>query len=309
MRTLTIKVFPGAMNLALWAAADRGFLERRGLAVDIRYTGGSVEQLTEFIVGEHDLLLTSIDNTIAYKEGQGEVPVSGGDTDLVAVMGCDDAYLRFVVQPDIGSFADLRGKVLTVDAMTTGFAFVLRRMLAVNGIGEDEVTWTAAGGVLQRFQALMAGEHAGTLLVTPFEFLGESKGLRVLARTSDVLDHYQGIVAAARRGWAEANGDDLTGFIAAYIEAVDWLYRPDNRGAAADILQAHLPQMPRAVAERSAAAYLADEGGIVRDGGFDMAGIAAILELRAAYGPAPADLHGPETYIDTQWLERARKLM
>lgn len=309
MRTLTIKVFPGAMNIALWAAADRGFLEKRGLAVDIRYTGGSVEQLTEFIAGEHDLLLTSVDNTIAYKEGQGEVPVSGGDTDLVGFMGCDDAYLRFVVQPDIKSFADLRGRQLSVDAMTTGFAFVLRRMLAQNGIGEDEVEWVVAGGVMQRWQSLMAGEHAGTLLVTPFEFMSEGKGLHVLARTSDVLDHYQGIVGAARRSWAEANGDDLANFIAGYIEAVNWLYDAENRSVAADILQAHLPQMPRAVAERSAAAYLADQGGIVRDGGFDMPGLAAILELRAAYGPAPDDLHAPETYIDTQWLDRARKLI
>jgi ABC-type nitrate/sulfonate/bicarbonate transport system substrate-binding protein len=309
MRTLTIKVFPGAMNLALWAAADRGFLEKRGLAVDIRYTAGSVEQLTEMIAGEHDLLLTSIDNTIAYKEGQGEVPVSGGDTDLVAVMGCDDAYLRFVVQPDIKSFDDLRGRQLSVDAMTTGFAFVLRRMLAANGIAEDEVEWVAAGGVMQRWQAMMAGTHGGTLLVTPFEFMSEGKGLHVLSKTSDVLDHYQGIVAAARRSWAAANGDDLAGFIAAYIEATNWLYAPANRSAAADILQAHLPQIPRAVAERSATAYLAEEGGIVRDGGFDMAGIDAILELRAEYGPAPADLHGAATYIDTQWLERARKLV
>jgi ABC-type nitrate/sulfonate/bicarbonate transport system substrate-binding protein len=306
MRTLTIKVFPGAMNLALWTAADRGFLEARGLAVDIRYTGGSVEQLTEFIAGAHDLLLTSIDNTIAYKEGQGEVPVSGGDTDLVAVMGCDDAYLRFVVQPDIKSFADLRGRQLSVDAMTTGFAFVLRRMLAANGLREDEVEWVAAGGVLQRFQALMAGTHTGTLLVTPFEFLGESKGLHVLARTADVLDHYQGVVCAARRRWAEANGEDLANFIAGYVEAVNWLHRPENRGAAADILCAHLPQMPRAIAERSAAVYLADEGGIVRDGGFDMKGIEAILELRAEYGPAPEHLHAPESYIDTRWLAMAQ---
>ena len=123
-----------------------------------------------------------------------------GDTDLVAFMGCDDAYLRFVVQPEIRSFADLRGKVLTVDAMTTGFAFVLRRMLAANGIGEDEVTWTTAGGVMQRWQALMEGKHTGTLLVTPFEFMGEAKGLHVLSKTSDVLDHYQGIVGAARLG-------------------------------------------------------------------------------------------------------------
>lgn len=305
MRTLTIKVFPGAMNLALWAAADRGFLEKHGLAVDIRYTGGSVEQLTELIAGEHDLVLTSIDNTVAYKEGQGEVATEG-DSDLVAFMGCDDAYLRFVVQPDIKSFADLRGKTLSVDAMTTGFAFVLRRMLATNGIGEDEVEWAAAGGVMQRWQALMEGVHAGTLLVTPFEFMSEAKGLHVLAKTSDVLDHYQGVVGATRRSWAEANGDDLTKFIAGYVAAVNWLYQPNNRAAAADILQQHLPQMPRPIAERSVAAYLADDGGIVRDGSFDMAGIQSILDLRAEYGPAPDALHAPEIYIDTQWLERAR---
>ncbi|CAN0489693.1 unnamed protein product [Discosporangium mesarthrocarpum] len=179
-------------------------------------------------------------------------------------------------------------------------------MLADNGIGEDEVKWDAAGGVLQRFQAMMAGEHAGTLLVTPFEFMGEARNLRVLAKTSDVLDHYQGVVCAARRSWAEANGEDLANFIAGYIEAVNWLYEPENHAHAADILCEHLPQMPRRVAERSAAAYLAEEGGIVRDGGFDMAGIAAILELRAQYGPAPADLHAPESYIDTRWLEMAR---
>ena len=82
-------------------------------------------------------------------------------------MGGDDAFLRLVVQPGIGSYADLKDKVLSVDALTTGFAFVLRRMLASNGVAEADVRFERAGGALQRFDALKEGKHAGTLLVDP----------------------------------------------------------------------------------------------------------------------------------------------
>ena len=70
-------------------------------------------------------------------------------------MARDDAFLRFVVQEDIKSFADLPGKILTADALTTGFAFVLRRMLALNGVDENDIEWMSTGGVLQRWQAMM----------------------------------------------------------------------------------------------------------------------------------------------------------
>ena len=36
------------------------------------------------------------------------------------------------------------------------------------------------------------------------------------------------------------------------------------------------------------------------------AGIATVLDLRREFGPAPGDLHRPEHYIDTTYLEAAR---
>lgn len=41
--------------------------------------------------------------------------------DLFALMGGDDAFLHLVVQKDMVSYADLKGRVLSVDALSTGF--------------------------------------------------------------------------------------------------------------------------------------------------------------------------------------------
>jgi ABC-type nitrate/sulfonate/bicarbonate transport system substrate-binding protein len=306
MRTLTVNVFPGAINVPLWAGLKQGFFASRNLDLEIVFTPNSIEQLTGIAAGRFDIILTAIDNIIAYKEGQGEVPAEG-DTDLFAFMGSDDAFLRFVVQEDIKSFADLPGKILTADALTTGFAFVLRRMLALNGVDENDIEWMSTGGVLQRWQAMMEHpEQKGTLQVTPFEIMGASKGHHVLARAADVLDSYQGIVGGARVAWARENADDLAGFISGWLEAVNWLYDPANREAALDIIGENMPQMPRAVAAGACDVFFDAETGMRRDGSFDMPGIATVLDLRREFGPAPGDLHEPEHYIDTTYLEAAR---
>jgi ABC-type nitrate/sulfonate/bicarbonate transport system substrate-binding protein len=306
MHTLTIKVFPGATNLPLWVAASCGFLENRGLALDIRYTAGSVEQMTELMAGKHDLVMTLMDNVIAYADAQGEVSADG-DRELVAFIGSDDGFPRLVVQPEVGSFEQLRGRCLSVDAMTTGLALLLRRMLSVNGLNEHQVQFVPVGGVLQRWQSMMKGEHAGTLLVTPFEFMSEPRNLRVLARGSDACRPYLGNVLATRHRWANQHEDYMVAFTGAYLDALDWLFMTENRAAAVDTLLANLPDITRCVAERTCEVFLADRGGFFRDGGFDTAGIASVMALRREYGPGLRHVRNPEAYIDTRFLRQARR--
>jgi hypothetical protein len=74
---------------------------------------------------------SGFDNVVAYREDQGEAEIDR-EPDLFVCMGGDNAFLSLVVQSDINSYSDLRGKTLSVDALTTGFAFVLRKMLASN---------------------------------------------------------------------------------------------------------------------------------------------------------------------------------
>src|SRR3989442_1461422 len=210
--TLQVIVFPGGFNWPMWAAQDKGLFAREGLDVKLTPTPSSVFQLTNLIEGKFDIGMTAIDNVIAYQEGQGEAPVAG-PPDLFAFMGGDNGFLRLVVQPEIGSYAELKGKELSVDALTTGYAFLLRKMLERGGLKEGEATLVRAGGVLQRWEALKDKKHAGTLLITPFEIIAESAGFRRLGNAVDVLGRYQGLVGAARRSWAQPNPENLPGFI------------------------------------------------------------------------------------------------
>ncbi len=298
-RRLRVIVFPGGFNLPVWVARDKGFLEQEGLAVELVLTPGSVFQLTHLIAGDFDIGLTAIDNVIAYDEGQGEVPVPGRP-DLFAFMGLDNGFLRLIVRPEVRTYADLRGKQLSVDALTTGYAFVLRRMLEANGLGPGDYTLVPAGGVLQRWEALLRGEHAGTLLVTPFEILARSRGLRLLGSAIDVLHRYQGLVGAARRTWAAAHRDDLIGFIRAYRAALQWLYTPANREEATQIL-ARNANMPAELAAQAYPVLVDRAGGFFPAGALDIEGVRTVLALRSRYAAPRRILADPTRYVDLSY--------
>jgi hypothetical protein len=133
----------------------------------------------------------------------------------VCEMGSDSSFLSLVTTADIKTYADLRGKTLSVDARTTGFAFVLYDMLARKGITQRDYTVVPAGGMLQRWTALDQHQQAGTLLSTPFNILARDAGFNQIATATDVIGPYQGIVAATRRTWARDHRTQLIAFIRA----------------------------------------------------------------------------------------------
>lgn len=303
-RTINVIVFPGGFNLPLWTGIERQFFKSYGLDVVPHYTVNSVEQLTGMIAGRWEIALTGFDNIVAYQEGQGEAKIDV-TPDLFAFMGGDTAFLRLVVQPGIASYADLRGKTLSVDALTTGFAFVLRKMLALNGLSEDDVSFERAGGALQRFEALKAGKHAGTLLVTPFELIGRQSGLRVLQSASEVLPHYQGISGAARRSWAKDNPDTLAAFIRGCLDALDWLYASGNKQAACELLAAKVQGMSAQLAASTYDILLDRDAGFDRKAALDIKGIETVLKLRSEYGRPAKNLTDARKYDDPRYYQAA----
>jgi ABC-type nitrate/sulfonate/bicarbonate transport system substrate-binding protein len=304
--TLQVIVFPGGFNWPIWAAQEKGLFAREGLEVKLTPTPNSVFQLTNLIEGKFDIGHTAIDNVIAYQEGQGEAPVTG-TPDLVAFMGGDNGFLRLVVQPEVASYADLRGRELSVDALTTGYAFVLREMLERGGLKDGDYTLARAGGVLQRFEALKEKKHAGTLLITPFEILAESAGLRRLGSAVDVLGRYQGLVGATRRSWAQTHQNQLIGYIRAYRAGVAWLYDRTNRAEAQAILQKNVRGMTPELAAKTYDVLLAPAGGFAPDGALDVEGVRTVLKVRSKYGRPAKELTDPARYYDLSYYERARR--
>jgi len=301
---LAVIVFPGGFNWPLFVAEDLGLFADRGLAVTVTATPNSIFQLTSLIRGEFDIAMTAIDNVIAYQEGQGEAPLDRAP-DLFAFMGADSGFLSLVVRPEIRRFADLADRTLSVDAFTTGYAFVLYEMLRLNGLAQDDYRLDNVGGMIQRYGALTEGRHAGTIVSTPYELLAEAAGLRCLAAARDLLPRYQGNVGAARRAWAQANASALVAYIEAYGVALHWLFEPANRSAAIAILRRHVAAVTPTLAAPICDRLLHPTDGFQRRAAIDRDGVRTVLALRSRYGKPPRALDDPDRYLDLTWYARA----
>src|SRR5262245_29718312 len=303
-KPIELIVFPGGFNWPIWVAEEKGLFARNGVAVKVTPTPGSAFQLTNLIDGKFDIAITAIDNVIAYSEGQGAAPTKE-TPDLIVFMGGDNGFLRLMAVPEVKTFADLKAKQISVDALTTGYASVRRELLAEGGLKAGDYEVVTAGGVMQRFQALLEKKHAATLLISPFEVNAEAKGFTRLANADDVLGAYQGLVGATRRAWAKERKADLIGYIRAYLAALDWLYAPSNKAEAVAIPPKIRPAMTEELAERSYNVLVHPTRGFARRAEIDIPGIKTVLALRSKYAEPAKPLADPAKYYDLQYYEAA----
>ena len=304
-QSISVIVFPGGFNWPIWIAQQKGYFAQNGVEVKLTNTPNSVFQLTGLIEGRFDIAMTAIDNLVAYMEGQGEAKVDR-QPDIFAFMGGDNGFLSLVTVPDVKTYADLKGRTLSVDALTTGYAFVLLDLLERGGLKRGDFEVVKAGGVLERWDELKQKKQAGTMLITPFDIIAQAAGFHVLQRAIDVYGHYQGLVGATRRDWARDNATALQGFIRAHVQAVEWLGDPANKDEAVSILRGHLQQMSPELAAKTYAA-LAPPQGFTPKARIDMEGVSKVLALRSRYGEPRKTLSDPARYFDGRYYDAATK--
>jgi ABC-type nitrate/sulfonate/bicarbonate transport system substrate-binding protein len=303
---VTVNVFPGGFNWGLYIGIEKGFFARRGLTVEVQGTPNSVAQMTDFAEGKFDIAMTAFDNIVAYAEGQGQAPI-GPQPEFFAFMASDSGFLSLVAAPGNKTIADLKGKLLTVDAFTTGYAFVLYEMMRRSGFDKDRGDYelTGAGGMAQRWAGLREGKHQATLLSAPYNFIAQQAGFAELAIATDVIGSYQGNVGAARRSWATQNRDKVIAYIAGYREAIDYLLRPSNRAESIAILRRQLPDVPDALLESTYVLFTDPVRGFNRTGGFERQAAETVLEIRSRYATPRVEFAGAEKYCDLSYLKAA----
>jgi ABC-type nitrate/sulfonate/bicarbonate transport system substrate-binding protein len=298
---LRVNVFPGSPNLPIFTGLERGIFARHGLKVDLQNTPNSQAQRAGLADGKFEIAHAAVDNAVAMVETAG--------CDTIIVMGGDASMNEFMVRPEIGGIADIRGKILAVDAPNTAYALVAKKILKNNGLIEGrDYTVRPVGGTMQRSQAIATDpELAAGMVNLPFSITIREKGLKSLGRSRDLIGPYQATGAFVMRSWAQANGDPLERYIAAYVESVRVAMDPANRGEAAATLVKHLNLDPK-VAEQTVAQLMIPGFGLAPDARFDMEGFRTVLALRAEMegqwgGKPPA----PEKYLDLGYYERALK--
>lgn len=303
VRPVSVIVFPGGFNWPIWVAQENGYFATGGIDVMLTPTPNSVFQLTNLIDGKFDIAMTAIDNVVAYMEGQGEAKTET-EPDLIAFMGGDNGFLSLVATPDVKSVADLKGRTVSVDALTTGYAFVLFDLLKRASLTPADYRIEKAGGVLARWEALKEKKHDATMLITPFDIFARMAGLNVLQYAIDVYGHYQGLVGAARREWAAGNPGLVEAYIRGYIAGVDFLRAPANKQAAVGILRNNLPQIPEQVAVQCHAAMTGPTG-FTPNAALDLDGVCRVLALRSEHGEPKKTMTDPTKYYQADYYRAA----
>ena len=301
---LAVIVFPGGFNWPLWVGMEKGFFAQNGVELTVTPTPNSVFQMQNLAAGKFDIAFSTVDNVVAYDEGHGEAPLAEAP-DFFAFMGGQYGAVRLVAQPDITSIADLKGKSLAVDAATTGYAFVLRKILQKAGLGENDYQLERLGGTAQRAQALMEGKTAATILTTPLEIVPEARGYKRLANAVDAIGPYQAVLGVARRSWAATHEAALVGFIRGYAASLEWLADPAHRAEAVSIYRKNIPQASEEAANKAWDALLAGPEGFQKKGKLDRAGIETVLKLRSEFGRPQKELRDPDKYVDESFYRKA----
>ena len=105
-----------------------GSYTKYGLQIQIprSASGGSDEVRKWLASGELDLADYGVDNAIAMVENAG--------VDVILVAATDYTPTEVVAQPEIKSLADLRGKIVLVDAPNTQNALALKKILSTAGL-------------------------------------------------------------------------------------------------------------------------------------------------------------------------------
>jgi ABC-type nitrate/sulfonate/bicarbonate transport system substrate-binding protein len=289
---LIVIVFPGVQNLPIFAAQAKGFYAKRGLNVDLKFTPNSDELRNGLAEGRYQIAHSAVDNAFALKDR--------ANVDIAVVIGGDNSLNHLLVQPEIKSLADIKGKTVVVDAINTAYAFQLYEMLRQKGLNKGDYEIKMAGGTNARLEAMTKDKAVvAAMMNPPFSIRAVKAGLKDMGTAAAALGAYQGTSAFVLRAWGKANEDTLVKYLQAYIEGWRWCFDPKNKAEAVTLLVERL-KLPEDIAALS---YDSTKNDFNREGAIDMDGVKNVLKLRAQFeGGTPA---APEKYLDLSYYKKA----
>jgi ABC-type nitrate/sulfonate/bicarbonate transport system substrate-binding protein len=296
-------LFGGIMATGIYVAEETGLFADENLAVSVKDTPNSIYLMTELVKGNYDIAQASIDNFFAYQSGQGAAPLDR-DPDLRVVMGGSTMKLDLVVSPEVKAYADIKGEVLGVDALTTGWAFVLKEMLKRGGLEESDYDFVETGNTAKRVEALKNGEYRATLLVGNYINQAYAAGFKRLDDSLARLGPYQGSSFGLSASWAAANPETVAAFIRAYIKAMDIVYNAQRRDEVVAIVSKHTSMAP-AIARKTLGQMTSGDYGFTPRAALDAEGVSTVISLRDAYGVPKADLSNLDDFVDLTYYQRA----
>jgi ABC-type nitrate/sulfonate/bicarbonate transport system substrate-binding protein len=204
-------------QLPAWIAKERRIFEKNGLDVQLIYFTGGTTAVLALVSGEVPISQVAgpavVNSALA---GSDVIMVAGGATSL-------DYWL--MSRPDIKKPEQLKGGSVAISRFGTASDFVARYALEKIGLspGKD-VAVVQVGGVPDRLGALLAGKVQAAVLNPPASFIGQKKGLNILADVSKLGLAFQYTGVATSRRFNREQPDVIRRYVRSQVEAVHRIY-------------------------------------------------------------------------------------
>jgi len=293
--SLNVKVFPGAQNLPLWVGLEKMFFANAGLNLNVAYTVSSDELRGDLASGKIDIAHAAVDNSVAIQQMTGKPSI--------ILMGGDSSMNQLIVQPEINTAADMRGKVLIVDAPNTAYALQAMKALSLAGVKPGEYSLKVIGGTGLRFKAMQSNkEYSASTLNPPFSIQALDLKMNSLGWLVDLAGPYQASGMFAMRPFIDANGKTIEKYIAAWIRSVRWGLDKNNKEEVLSLLQKRL-NLDMSTIDKSYAILTNPKIGLAIDAQFSMPGFQNLLEIRQEFEKTPP--LNPNQFIDLSYYKNA----
>lgn len=244
-------VGPNPFHWVALVAEAKNLMEPYGIDFDLVLTRTAPSAISALASGALDL---STSSPGASWDVQQKSP---GFKQVLEILSTNPYSL--IVQPDITSYEDLRGKTLAGQTLTSGGDVeMLRLLLNEHGLQYSRDYDILAVG-LDRRAALLANQVAAAALLPPssFELLDHGKRTLDEAWKYPFFRDVTTVNVLARESWYQEKPDVARRFVQAYLAATAWLYDPRNREEAIRILSEQTRMDPK-YAERTYQQFVVD---------------------------------------------------
>lgn len=228
--------------------------------------------------------------------------MAGGKYVGVAVTASNPIYF-VVARPEIKSFADLKGKILTITNPHDGITIWTRKLLAQHGLKNEDITLKTIAGSEARLGCLKSGECAAATLDQPAIFEALDAGYHSLGITNEIGPQlYQ--VDIANPAWAAAHRDLVAKYIRATTAAMRFIQDPKNRDEVVKVTMAFTKQ-PENHSRQMLATIWDPKNRVFQQAAPDMNTVKAAISLLGEYDALQQPLPAPERFVDASYAKAA----
>lgn len=224
----------------LFIASDQGFFQKYGLNVNLVHVRSGSVGISALTAGESHFDVGSATGTT--------LGAIAGGLDAVFVAGLVNKLAgTFVVNPEIKSPTDLKGRNIGVQSM--GGGIWMFTMMAFDHWGldpkRDKITLRVIGDETVLAQAITTGVIDGSYLGYTFASRLERQGFPILADLAKLGIPFQGTGIVARRSFLNSSPDVGQKVVRALAEAIAFMLEPANKAAVMKSLAQglHLPRV------------------------------------------------------------------